>query len=226
MTSLPQRADPARPSELRIATVPPAATVKLLLVDDHPLFGVGFAHALAAARPGLRVDTALTLAAGLARAAEVPDLDLVLLDFRLGAASGGDGLRGLVEFGQRHPLLARALISGDEDPMLARRARAAGAAGCLGKSAPVHQMLAALDRLVEGGEWFPALTQDTRSGLPTSRQLAVLQGVARGRLNKQIADELGIAERTVKLHLTALFEQLQARNRTHLLVRARELGLL
>lgn len=200
--------------------------VKLLLVDDHPLFGLGFAHALEAARPGLRVDTALTLAQGLAQAQVVPDLDLVLLDFRLGSASGGDGLQGLLEFGRHYPLLARALISGDEDPLLARRARAAGAAGCLGKSAPVHQMLAAVDRLVEGGEWFPTEGVGGQSVLPTARQLAVLQGVARGRLNKQIADELGIAERTVKLHLTALFEQLQARNRTHLLVRARELGLL
>lgn len=200
--------------------------MKLLLVDDHPLFGLGFAHAMEVARPGLRVDTALTLAQGLTQAQAAPDLDLVLLDFRLGSAVGGDGLQGLLEFGRRHPLLARALISGDEDPMLARRARAAGASGCLGKSAPVQQMLQAIDTLVAGGEWFPAKASSESSAMPTPRQLAVLQGIAQGRLNKQIADELGIAERTVKLHLTALFELLQARNRTHLLVRARERGLL
>ncbi len=197
----------------------------LLLIDDHPLFGLGFAHALGHARPGLTVCTALTLDEGLALAARSPSLDLVLLDYRLGAARGGDGLQGLREFGNRHPLLARALISGDEDPVLAQRARAAGAAGCLGKSAPVQQMLAALDCLVGGGEWFPLLAAPRADGL-TPRQREVLERVALGRLNKQIADDLGIAERTVKLHLTALFEHLQARNRTHLLVRARESGLL
>lgn len=50
--------------------------------------------------------------------------------------------------------------------------------------------------------------------------------MASGRQNKQIAFELGIAERTVKLHVTALLQATGARNRTHLLVRARALGLL
>jgi DNA-binding NarL/FixJ family response regulator len=54
----------------------------------------------------------------------------------------------------------------------------------------------------------------------------VLALVAAGRQNKQIAFELGIAERTVKLHITALLDATRARNRTHLLVRARELGML
>lgn len=190
------------------------------------MFGLGFAHALQAARPSLKVFTALTLEEGLARARAAPDLDLVLLDYRLGTAQGGDGLVGLMTFGRHHPLLARAIISGDEDPMLARRARAAGAAGCLGKSAPAAQMLQAIDTLAAGGEWFVFEPDSRACESPTPRQLAVLQGIAKGRLNKQIADDLGIAERTVKLHLTALFELLQARNRTHLLVRARELGLL
>ncbi|MBB5202741.1 DNA-binding NarL/FixJ family response regulator [Inhella inkyongensis] len=200
--------------------------MNLLLVDDHPLFGLGFSHALESARPGLRVQHALTLQEGLARAAREPQLDLLLLDYRLGLAEGADGLQGLLTFGRQHPLLARALISGDEEPWLAQRARAAGAAGCLGKSAPVHQMLRAIDTLIAGGEWFPASPSSLARAGPTPRQLAVLQGIAKGSLNKQIADDLGIAERTVKLHVTALFEQLQARNRTHLVVRARELGLL
>jgi DNA-binding NarL/FixJ family response regulator len=59
---------------------------------------------------------------------------------------------------------------------------------------------------------------------PTPRQQEVLSLVAIGRQNKQIAHELAIAERTVKLHVTALFALAGARNRTHLLVRARELG--
>ncbi len=61
---------------------------------------------------------------------------------------------------------------------------------------------------------------------PTLRQLEVLAMVAHDQPNKRIAAALGIAERTVKLHFTALLLHLGARNRTHLLVVARERGLL
>jgi DNA-binding NarL/FixJ family response regulator len=71
------------------------------------------------------------------------------------------------------------------------------------------------------GRWSPS----SRAGL-TMRQLVVLSLVAQGQPNKRIATELGIAERTVKLHVTALLEKLCARNRTHLLVVAREQGIL
>ena len=61
---------------------------------------------------------------------------------------------------------------------------------------------------------------------PTPRQLEVLALLAQGEPNKRIAAELGIAERTVKLHVTALMQSVGARNRTHLAVIARDLGLV
>jgi DNA-binding NarL/FixJ family response regulator len=124
--------------------------------------------------------------------------------------------------------VARVLISGNEDASLATRARSAGASGFIGKSMTILQMLAALQTVCAGGEHFgPHAGASGAAGgsAPTARQLEVLTLIAQGRQNKQIADELGIAERTVKLHVTALFDSLNARNRTHLLVRARELGL-
>lgn len=198
---------------------------QLLLVDDHPLFCVGFAHALAHAWPGARVDTASTLEEGLAAAAAQPGLDIVLLDQRLGAHTG---LRGLALFARQFPLVARVLISGDEDPALQAAAREAGASGFLGKSQPVHAMAAALASIAAGGLVFgPPPTADAQvPASPTARQMEVLQLVAQGQPNKRIAQALGIAERTVKLHITALLGALQARNRTHLLVVAREKGLL
>jgi DNA-binding NarL/FixJ family response regulator len=204
--------------------------MKLLLVDDHPLFCVGFAHALAQALPAAQVLTAPTLDAGLRAAQAEQDLDLVLLDQRLGAHTGLEGLR---LFAAQFPLVARVLISGDEDPALAAAAHGAGASGFLGKSQPVPALAAALKRIAEGGVVFDApapaqalapLRTDPIS--PTTRQREVLQLVALGLPNKRIAQELGIAERTVKLHVTALLDTLQARNRTHLLVVARAQGLL
>jgi DNA-binding NarL/FixJ family response regulator len=198
--------------------------MKLLLVDDHPLFSVGFAHALTHSTSGIEVLTAPTIEDGLTLAGSSPDLDIVLIDYRLGHS---DGLAGLRRFGEHFPLVARVLISGDEDPALAARARAAGASGFLGKSASIPALLAALQRVASGDVVFDEADRRTATGSgPTARQMEVLTLVAQGQPNKRIALELGIAERTVKLHITALLEALGARNRTHLLVRAREQGLL
>jgi DNA-binding NarL/FixJ family response regulator len=196
--------------------------MKLLLIDDHPLFSVGFAHALSQVASGVEVLTAPTIQDGLDQAAAWPGLEIVLIDYRLGDT---DGLAGLRRFGERFPMVARVLISGDEDPALALRARAAGASGFLGKSASIPALLAALQRVASGDVVFDDAALRTRAGA-TARQMEVLTLVAQGQPNKRIALELGIAERTVKLHVTALLEALGARNRTHLLVRAREQGLL
>ncbi len=204
--------------------------MKLLLVDDHPLFGVGFAYALNAAAPEMQVLTAMSLKAGLDLAAAHADLDTVLVDYHLGVHNGIEGLR---QFGRQFPLVARVLISGDETPTLLAAARAAGASGFLGKSQPLELMLSCL-RAVAAGELafgsiprheLPAVAAKT-TPQPTLRQLEVLAMVAHGQPNKRIAAALGIAERTVKLHVTALLMHLGARNRTHLLVVARERGLL
>lgn len=201
--------------------------MQLLLIDDHPLFGVGFSHALMHARTDISVHTALTLEAGLAWAERNLALDVVLIDFRLMGTDGLDGIEGLRRFGLHYPLVARVLVSGDEDPTLQARAQAAGATGFLGKSLAIGDILQALDTVCAGGEYFApkASPVEVYAG-PTARQLEVLALVAQGQQNKQIAHTLGIAERTVKLHLTSLFDTVGARNRTHLLVRARESGLL
>jgi DNA-binding NarL/FixJ family response regulator len=200
-----------------------------LLVDDHPLFAVGFAHALTHASVGLQVRTAATIDEGLTQAEAWQALDIVLVDYRLAA---DDGIAGLRVFGERLPLVARMLISGDEDPLLAERARAAGASGFLGKSLTIDEVLHGLQVVAAGGLHFDtarvaALSIDARPPTwPTARQMEVLALIAVGQQNKRIAHELGIAERTVKLHVTALFAALGARNRTHLLFVAREKGLL
>jgi len=199
----------------------------LLLIDDHPLFGAGFAHALEVVRPTVRVRTAPTLAVGLQIAAQDDSVDIVLIDYRL---ADDNGLAALATFGRQFPLVARVLITGEDTRHLAPLARAAGAVGCLGKQHSADALLAALDEVFNGGECFDEPRPGSAPGLPaekvTQRQLEVLGLIAKGRLNKQIADQLGIAERTVKLHITALLHAFDARNRTHLLVKAREHGLL
>ena len=204
--------------------------MNLLLVDDHPLFGVGLAYALTTVAPEMQVLTAGSLALGLEIAAARPELDIVLIDYHLGAHNGIEGLR---RFGQHFPLVARVLISGDETPTLLAAARAAGASGFIGKAQSLEHMLAALRAVADGGLAFGSIPRFELPSVsaaaapqPTLRQLEVLAMVGHGQPNKRIAAALGIAERTVKLHMTALLAQMGARNRTHLLVVARERGLL
>lgn len=200
--------------------------MNILLIDDHPLFSFGFAQALSLADPSITVTASISLEEGLEKAVTKPELDLALIDYRL---SDGDGITGLKRFGEAFPLVARVLISGDEDPGLVQRARVAGASGFIGKSLTVDQILQRLKRLAIGDIVFDTALRDTSTRgdlLPTARQLEVLALVAQGHPNKRIALLLGISERTVKLHVTALLAALEARNRTHLLVIARERGLI
>ena len=201
--------------------------MKILLVDDHPLFCLGFAQAIHDQNPVHEVLTASMLEGALALAQMHDDLDLVLIDYRL---SGEDGLEGLRAFGSSFPWLTRVLISGDSSEALATRAKSAGASGFLNKALPVNAMAIALQDLADGK--FVYLTGTSRSfsaaelTMPTRRQLEVLELLAQGFSNKKIANELGIAERTVKLHVSALLESLGARSRTHLLIVARNRGLI
>jgi DNA-binding NarL/FixJ family response regulator len=199
--------------------------MNILLVDDHPLFGVGFVHALTHASAGVTAQVAPTIEAGLAVAAANPALEIVLIDYRLSFA---DGIEGLRTFGAQFPLIARVLISGDDDASLVARARAAGASAFISKALAIDRVLAALQRVAQGEAVFDtrANERSPQTPWPTARQMEVLYLIAQGHQNKRIAADLGISERTVKLHVTALLELTGARNRTHLLVVAREKGLL
>lgn len=198
----------------------------LLIVDDHPLYRLALRQTLAVALPEARIDEAGDLAAAHAALEAAPDTDLVLLDLQL---PGTQGLLGLGELRAAHPSVAVAILSGQDDPGTVRRALAMGACGYLTKHAATDELHAGVQALLAGQTWMPPALRELLARTPrdsegeslaarlatlSPQQLKVLQRVAEGRLNKQIADELGIQERTVKAHLTVVFEKLGVRNRT------------
>lgn len=215
---LRMRADPAR-----------RGWRKLLLVDPHPLYALGFVHALKGTDPDLEILSAEAVGPGLALARAHPDLDAVIIDHGPAAPSGLDGLR---LFAAQHPRLVRLLISVDPSPFVTAAARAAGASGCLSKVQTPAEIGAALRRVAAGGQAFSLAHETLQTqgasdfgALPTPRQQEVLGLVSQGLPNKRIARVLGISERTVKLHITALLSLMGAGNRTQLLVLARQNGL-
>jgi DNA-binding NarL/FixJ family response regulator len=193
-----------------------------LVVDDHPLIRDGLIATLE--RSGLRLscDGAADVARARRALAGATRYDLVLADQRL---PDGDGLALLTEAAVAHPRTALVLLSGADDQRLAAQARQAGLAGYLSKSLEPAQMVAAIERVLAGGSWFP---ERTRTAAPafTERQLDVLQRICAGQPSKTIALELGVGERTVKDHLTVIYLRLGASNRAEAVAKASALGLV
>lgn len=199
---------------------------KILIVDDHPLYREGVVHALS----GHPLHAIVIGVPSAERAVEVldedPTFELVLVDLRL---QGEDGLDGLRRIALRHPSVARMLLSADDGPEVVARAMRAGAQGFLSKSLSIAEMLAAIERVLEGEVFWSSPTGDSAGSCPeillTPRQEEVLRLLAEGHSNAEIAATLGIAERTVKAHLGSLFDALGADSRTRAVARARQLGL-
>lgn len=201
---------------------------ELLLVDDHPLYREGVIAVLESRLPGVRVHCAADASGGLDLLSAHPEIEAVLLDWHLPDA---DGFSALARYAQAFPQVARLLISGqDVDAQLPRRALAAGAAAFIPKTLSAAQMIEAIRCVLDGGIYLPEISANAAApgqGLEalSLRQHEVLHLMLRGQPNKQIARELGIAERTVKAHLTRVFEALGVATRTQAVIAAQRLGL-
>ena len=194
----------------------------ILIVDDHPLFAAGFVHMARRLRPGWRLDMAATAAQALSRlhqcAAQLALVDIGLPD--------DDGFGLLGNIAQGWPGLPVVLISGREDAAVRVRARASGAAGFIAKTSAPEQIVGQLDQVLAGGLAFCDHAGAAEMPCLTTRQAEVLALLAEGCSNKEMRHRLGIAERTVRAHLTELFQLLGANSRMQAVIRGRDLGLV
>lgn len=210
---------------------------RLLIADDHPLFRAALRGAATDAVAGLSVLEAESLDGVLAALESNPDIDLVLLDLHM---PGNHGLAGLAAIRAQYPQVAVVVVSANDDPRVVRRALDHGAAGYLPKSSGLDELRDAIRSVLACEQWLPsslrasvARAQSSQHDAELAARLAslspqqfrVLTLVAEGLLNKQIADRLDVQERTVKAHLTAIFERMGVRNRTQAGVVLRELEL-
>jgi len=209
----------------------------LLIADDHPLFRAALKQAARDALGEVELFEGDSLESVLALLEAQPQVDLVLLDLHM---PGNHGLAGLAAVRAQYPGVAVIVVSANDDPRVIRRALDHGAAGYLPKSAGLDELRDAIRTVLACETWLPpvlrasvARAQSAPSDTDLAARLAslspqqfrVLSLVADGLLNKQIADRLDIQERTVKAHLTAIFERLRVRNRTQASVVLRELEL-
>lgn len=212
--------------------------MRLLLIDDHPLFLEGIAAFLRKLEPDMFIVTATDAEQGFA-VAKLSQPDLVLLDLSL---PGIDGFTAIGEFRRRFPSLPVVVLSAMEREVDMRRAIEAGAIGYIPKSSSPRMLLDALRRVQQGTVYLPIPNSidttfrknERRAETPVEsdqgelslRQMEVFVQICQGLSNKQIAAELGLSEKTVKSHVTAIFRALGVVSRTQAVLAARKLGLL
>jgi two-component system nitrate/nitrite response regulator NarL len=191
--------------------------IRLLLADDHALVLQAVRFAL---EPEAEIEIVGEARSGsevLPRVAET-EPDVVLLDIRM---PGLDGLQLLDRLGKQYPETKVVILSGVEEPELAAEALRRGAKAFLGKGIDPADMAPVLRRVVEGEvvtESFGAAAGESvraaeEFGL-TGREGEILERVATGRSNKQIAAEFWLSEQTIKYHLTNVYRKLGVSSRT------------
>lgn len=201
---------------------------RIIVADDHPLFRAALGSALARAVPGALVEETPSLAGAREALARGP-VDLLLLDLRL---SDSEGFAGLASVRSDFPAVPVVVVSASEDAATVSRALAFGAAGFIPKSATLAEMVDALTMIRSGEVWAPSTGEvsesppvESRIASLTPSQLKILIGLQEGRLNKQIAFDLGVTEATIKAHLTGVFRKLGVQNRTQAVIAARALSI-
>lgn len=208
--------------------------MKLMVVDDHALVRQGVAAFFERQSPGAELLQARDSAEGLTLAMAHQDLDAVFLDLTM---PGLDGLDALREFGRLRPELPVIVLTAAEDPAQARRAFAAGALGYVPKSASAETLLTALTLVLRGETFVPSLLRaaavETRPPAPspaalelTTRQSEVLRHLGEGLSNKAIAHRMGITEKTIKAHMTAVLRAFSVSDRDQAVRSARAAGII
>jgi len=199
----------------------------ILIADDHPLFRQALALAAANVRPGARLVECANLSAALNEAVAADDLVLILLDLKM---PGAEGCSGVALLHAEKPGVPILVVSSADATKTASDALRFGAAGFIGKDTDLAGIEQAIAEALAGKR--SAAPRDAavdpvaaQIALLTPTQLKVLLGVMQGRLNKQIAYDLGVSEATVKAHMTAILKKLDVQNRTQALLAARALGL-
>ncbi|MEQ6335134.1 response regulator transcription factor [Sphingobium sp. MK2] len=200
-----------------------------MVADDHPLFRQALVMAASNVAPDARIVEAATLDRAVETATAASDLLLILLDLKM---PGSVGFSGVALLHAERPSVPILVISSADAQIAAAEARRYGAVGFIGKDQDLSVIEDAIAAALAGEA--PAVTPlmpdevDEMAGKVASltpTQLRVLLGVLDGQLNKQIAWDLGVAESTIKSHMTTVLAKLGVQNRTQAALAARALGL-
>jgi DNA-binding NarL/FixJ family response regulator len=202
--------------------------IRVLIVDDHAVVRSGLQSLLDTAE-GIDVVGAASDGSEAMELVAAEDPDVVLMDLSM---PGVDGVEATAAITQAHPEVAVVVLTSFSEPSRITAALQAGAIGYQLKDAAPDDLIAAVRAAAAGGAPLDPraarVLLDRRSPVAqgiaalSSREQEVLQLVTAGLANKQIARRLGIAERTVKAHLTNIFGRIGVTDRTQAALWAQE----
>lgn len=198
---------------------------KAIIADDHPLFRAALHQALRASLGDdiLQVSSFSELQQTLLQQSAV---ELIFLDLNM---PGNQGLTGLTELRNHYPGILVVVVSANEQLSVIRKALDFGASAYIPKSVPLDALTDAVTSVLQGETWVPQDIADELLHAPldeeeqafaaqleqlTPQQFKVLQCIADGLLNKQIAYTLNVQETTIKQHVSAILRKLKVNNRT------------
>jgi DNA-binding NarL/FixJ family response regulator len=212
-------------------------TINVLIADDHPLFRRGLRAALAGVGDVTVVGETSTGSDAVTSAAQL-GADVVLMDLHMPGGSGIDATRELAARSPGTAVLVLTMFDNDESLFTAMRA---GARGYLVKGAEHDEIVRAIHAVAAGEvvfgagiaaralAFFAAAPAGGRAARPfpelTDREVEILQLIAAGRSNAEIARQLYLADKTVRNHVSNVFAKLRVSDRSQAIVRAREAGL-
>lgn len=201
--------------------------IRVMVVEDHILIRMGLST-LSEIAPDILIVTQVEEGEEAVEAFRKHRPDVVIVDLRLPGMDGIETINALrKEFGDV-PILVLSSYSSDGD---ISRAIQASASGYLVKDMPATRLVEGIRAVHAGQQYFPIeianrLPEQLRQSKLTPRELRVLQMIANGRSNKEIGNELGIVEGTVKVHVTNILNKLHAADRTQAVTTAIKKGIL
>lgn len=207
--------------------MPETRPIRVLIVEDHPLMRYGIAYFL-----GAQENMSVVAEAGSGEeAVELFRLhrpSVVVVDLGLPKMSGVTLIRTLRLIDSEARFVVLTTYEGDEDIY---QALVAGAHAYVIKAMPLNMLLDAIRRVVRGANYVPPQLKNklairNSSEELSAQQLRVLRLVSEGRNNREIGEELGVTEATVKYHVSEILARLEAKDRTDAVMVALRRGLL
>ncbi|HMV17925.1 MAG TPA: response regulator transcription factor [Zoogloea sp.] len=209
---------------------------RILIIEDHVLVREAMALTLAQVGEGVFCQQASSAAEAIALLEEDPDCDLLVVDLML-PEMNGFSLLGVIA--KRFPDVPALVVSALDDRESVHRAMKAGASGFVSKASPSNTLIEAVRTVLDGGVFTPEATSGSDGSGRTRRasqafaerfQLTAAQGrvlelVAQGKSNRDIADLLGLSEGTVKVHVSAILRSLGVTSRAQALLLMTRAGL-
>ena len=208
--------------------------MKVLIMDEQSLFRDGLSLRLKQIDETIEIIQSANLIDMQQILADDKNIDLLIFDTDMVDINSADIINKIKQLNQTIKIIA---ISSSEDAKNIKKLFSYGVKGFIPKKLDSNILGGALKLILDGGTYIPPIMlnngfctntpiNSTLKKNLTHRQSQVLDLIAQGKSNKQIAYDMGVSEATVKLHINALLRSLKVNNRTQAVITAQKMGLI